>query len=92
MASIEPIKTCVTEQWIAKQYYNKDSAVIFESEYYIASHANPGYSPRISTWYWLKVTPQKAQMTCKTSYKSITLGLVLFFADSNKGLIFSNFS
>jgi predicted chitinase len=40
--------------WVAGQYYNVGAIVRYPSNglYYIATNANPGYDPTISTWYW----------------------------------------
>ena len=40
--------------WVAGQYYNVGDIVQYPAngQYYIATNANPGYDPTISTWYW----------------------------------------
>lgn len=38
--------------WVqGKQYYAGDK-VSYQGGYYIAEHANPGWPPTVSTWYW----------------------------------------
>jgi chitodextrinase len=38
--------------WAAGTYYAAGTVVRYNGAFYIAEHANPGYSPTISTWYW----------------------------------------
>ena len=40
--------------WVAGTYYNVGAIVEYPAngQYYIATNANPGYDPTISTWYW----------------------------------------
>jgi predicted chitinase len=40
--------------WTAGTYYNVGAIVEYPSngDYYIATNANPGYDPTISTWFW----------------------------------------
>ena len=44
--------------WTAGTYYNVGAIVEYPSngQYYIATNANPGYDPTISTWYWSPYT------------------------------------
>ena len=44
--------------WTAGTYYNVGAIVEYPSngDYYIATNANPGYDPTISTWYWSPYT------------------------------------
>jgi predicted chitinase len=44
--------------WVAGQYYNVGAIVQYPAngQYYIATNANPGYDPTISTWYWSPYT------------------------------------
>jgi len=44
--------------WVAGQYYNVGAIVEYPAngQYYIATNANPGYDPTISTWYWSPYT------------------------------------
>jgi predicted chitinase len=51
-ASAESLATCVARAWRAGDWYRTGTVVTFEGKYYVALHANPGYSPTISTWYW----------------------------------------
>jgi predicted chitinase len=46
--------SCGATTWTAGTYYNVGAIVQYPSngEYYIATNANPGYDPTISTWYW----------------------------------------
>ena len=39
--------------WVAGRWYNAGDIVRYtDGRAYIAEHANPGYDPIISTWYW----------------------------------------
>lgn len=38
--------------WVQGRQYKVGDKVTFQGGYYIAEHANPGYSPTISTWFW----------------------------------------
>jgi predicted chitinase len=38
--------------WQAGAWYQAGAIVRYNGSYYIAEHANPGYDPTISTWYW----------------------------------------
>ncbi|BFO17607.1 hypothetical protein SHKM778_39950 [Streptomyces sp. KM77-8] len=39
--------------WVAGRSYNAGDIVRYtDGRAYIAEHANPGYDPVISTWYW----------------------------------------
>ena len=44
--------------WVAGTNYNVGAIVEYPSngDYYIATNANPGYDPTISTWYWSPYT------------------------------------
>ena len=44
--------------WVAGQSYAVGAIVEYPSngQYYIATNANPGYDPTISTWYWSPYT------------------------------------
>jgi predicted chitinase/chitodextrinase len=44
--------------WVAGTYYNVGAIVEYPAngQYYIATNANPGYDPTISTWYWSPYT------------------------------------
>ena len=44
--------------WVAGQYYDVGAIVEYPAngQYYIATNANPGYDPTISTWYWSPYT------------------------------------
>ena len=46
--------SCGATTWTAGTYYNVGAIVQYPSngDYYIATNANPGYDPTISTWYW----------------------------------------
>ncbi|GAA3962133.1 hypothetical protein GCM10022278_20180 [Allohahella marinimesophila] len=43
--------------WRAGTQYAKGAVVRFNGKLYVAEHANPGYDPTISTWYWDPYTP-----------------------------------
>ena len=45
---------CSYPAWVAGQYYAVGSIVTYTAngQLYIATNANPGYDPTISTWYW----------------------------------------
>ncbi|MAM88548.1 MAG: hypothetical protein CME36_14685 [unclassified Hahellaceae] len=65
-------------EWRAGTQYAKGAVVRFNGRLYIAEHANPGYDPTISTWYWDPYTPapgvdpglvwKRANLTNYTSY------------------------
>lgn len=38
--------------WQAGTWYPAGTVVRYHGAYYIAEHANPGYDPTISTWFW----------------------------------------
>jgi predicted chitinase len=44
--------------WVAGQNYNVGDIVLYTAngQLYIATNANPGYDPTISTWYWSPYT------------------------------------
>jgi predicted chitinase/chitodextrinase len=44
--------------WVAGQSYNVGAIVKYPAngQYYIATNANPGYDPTISTWFWSPYT------------------------------------
>jgi predicted chitinase len=47
------VLACTYTNWVAGQWYNAGAIVRYTNGlYYIAEHANPGYDPTISTWYW----------------------------------------
>jgi len=51
--------SCSSEPtWVAGQYYNVGAIVEYPAngQDYIATNANPGYDPTISTWYWSPYT------------------------------------
>ena len=50
--------SCTYTTWVAGQYYNVGAIVEYPAngQYYIATNANPGYDPTISTWYWSPYT------------------------------------
>lgn len=45
-------ETCKYPDWVRYQNYPAQSVVRFESKFYIAAAANPGYVPTVSTFYW----------------------------------------
>jgi predicted chitinase len=49
---------CTYPAWVAGQNYNVGDIVTYTPNggLYIATHANPGYDPTISTWYWSPYT------------------------------------
>jgi 3D (Asp-Asp-Asp) domain-containing protein len=48
-----PAGTCSFPNWVQGKSYATGAIVKFtDGKLYIAEHANPGYSPVISTWYW----------------------------------------
>jgi predicted chitinase len=49
---------CSYPAWVAGQYYDVGAIVEYTAngQYYIATNANPGYDPTISTWYWSPYT------------------------------------
>ena len=50
--------SCSYPAWVAGQYYNVGAIVTYTPNggLYIATNANPGYDPTISTWYWSPYT------------------------------------
>lgn len=45
--------------WVqGKQYYAGDK-VSYQGGFYIAEHANPGWPPTVSTWYWEPIDPSQ---------------------------------
>ena len=58
--------------WVAGQYYNVGAIVQYSAngQDYIATNANPGYDPTISTWYW-------SPYTCTGSSGGSTGGFVV---------------
>ena len=38
--------------WSTNGNYDAGAVVEYNGAYYVAEHANPGYDPTISTWYW----------------------------------------
>jgi predicted chitinase len=38
--------------WSAAAEYATGDVVTYSGSYYIAEHANPGYNPTVSTWFW----------------------------------------
>jgi endoglucanase len=38
--------------WVQGRQYNAGDKVSYQGGYYIAEHANPGYVPTVSTWFW----------------------------------------
>ena len=45
--------SCNAPAWVAGTYYNVGSIVTYTNgNEYIATNANPGYDPTISTWFW----------------------------------------
>ncbi len=53
-ASAAPSAACSSYPgWVAGRWYNAGDIVRYtDGRAYIAEHANPGYDPIISTWYW----------------------------------------
>jgi chitinase len=43
---------CNFPAWQQGRNYAAGDVVEYQGQLYIAEHANPGYSPTISTWYW----------------------------------------
>ena len=50
--------SCSYPAWVAGQYYDVGAIVTYTAngQLYIATNANPGYDPTISTWYWSPYT------------------------------------
>jgi len=50
--------SCNYPAWVAGQSYSVGAIVLYTAngQYYIATNANPGYDPTISTWYWSPYT------------------------------------
>jgi predicted chitinase len=50
--------SCSYPAWVAGTYYNAGAIVTYPANglLYIATNANPGYDPTISTWYWSPYT------------------------------------
>jgi chitodextrinase len=48
-----PISSCNHPAWVPQAWYDAGAVVRYTNgQYYRAKHANPGYDPTISTWYW----------------------------------------
>ncbi|WBQ07385.1 chitinase [Kribbella sp. CA-293567] len=48
-----PAPACNYPNWVAGANYVTGNIVKYTNgQYYIAEHANPGYDPVVSTWYW----------------------------------------
>ena len=47
-----PAPTCGAADWVQGRYYAAGSIVSYNGTQYRAIHANPGYNPTISTYYW----------------------------------------
>ncbi|GAB3232434.1 hypothetical protein GCM10027447_28220 [Glycomyces halotolerans] len=44
---------CAFTVWSAGANYSAGDVVLYsDGNYYVAVHANPGYDPTVSTWYW----------------------------------------
>jgi len=43
---------CSSTAWAQGRYYAAGSVVSYAGRLYIAAHANPGYNPSISTYFW----------------------------------------
>jgi len=44
--------TCNATTWQDGKSYDTGDVVSYGGKYYVAVHANPGYTPTVSTWYW----------------------------------------
>jgi predicted chitinase len=49
--------------WQDGKSYAVGDVVSYNGSYYVATHANPGYTPTVSTWYW---SPQSCSTTPAT--------------------------
>ncbi len=47
-----PGNSCNYTNWSAGTNYPVGSVVLFNGNYFVAEHENPGYDPTISTWFW----------------------------------------
>jgi hypothetical protein len=47
-----PASACSSSSWAQGTQYAAGSVVSYSGQQYIAKHANPGYIPTISTYYW----------------------------------------
>jgi len=54
----ERISGCNAPTWQAGAQYHTNDIVHYSrnGQYYVATHANPGYDPTISTWFWSSTT------------------------------------
>ena len=43
---------CSGAEWTAGRNYNVGDIVTYQGQSFTAVHANPGYDPKISTWFW----------------------------------------
>ena len=48
----EAALSCGATTWVSGKWYDAGAVVVYSSKYYVATNANPGYSPTVSTWYW----------------------------------------
>ena len=57
-AVVHPAACSDSPAWVAGQWYNAGAIVKYSpnGQYYVATNANPGYDPTISTWYWSPYT------------------------------------
>lgn len=50
---VSPIaQACPSTAWVMYKQYAAGSIVTFQGNQYVAKHANPGYNPTISTYFW----------------------------------------
>ncbi len=47
-----PVPVCTATVWRQGQSYAAGAVVSYNTAYYYAKYANPGYNPTISTYYW----------------------------------------
>jgi predicted chitinase len=64
-AESAPEQACNYATWSAATTYEEGAVVRYNGELYKALHENPGYDPKISTWYWQKADNGCAPVTTR---------------------------
>ncbi len=59
------IKGCQAQSWKAGHNYRSGDVVEYQGSYFKAVHENPGFDPKISTWFWALET------SCSTPATSV---------------------
>ncbi|MBI2393441.1 MAG: chitinase [Deltaproteobacteria bacterium] len=59
--------SCGATTWQQGKWYPAGAVVYYSGRYYVATNANPGYHPTISTWYWSPKSGCTTTSTCNAS-------------------------